>query len=622
MEDRYSVESMDSAENGDKSSMCWSDANDALMKRDNDPSSIHKNGPKEDDIHPPMDSTGEIVEQDNDRDEKEAQNPLQVIRSLFYGMYGDRRDPTEDSNRGVTDGWSGSQRDSRDEKPDKIEAHRRTLEGPTGDLRDDKRDKIEAHRMLLEGPTGYLNKKYHLGQRTRDSKMRQLTNKAINEDVTIKKYLGPGTATNKNTVFFFAGALYCNNRYMLELLRENGFFHSNLQSTYLGSLCHNFANRSNELYEHLLRAEKASGPVLKSLVVSCINDIVATTNKILEALEKNWQQRVKAINMTTQRNRTSIAEVKNRAELLSVSIVKDMISKRNQVSNTLYERFERAVRLDKYIVAKAKITTEAGEAASFLADAESVIDSLYAGVQNGTNTCNHRGLFESKGCSITNSSYVTNTNTKNHKNKNKNDNDNDNVNVNDNDNDGNIENALAISDASDIVSTASSFLDFIDIAKLSAMLDDDFGCGVTQDTKMSENHLDAIFERMNVSVPLEEDKKEDLKIQPSKSRWGWSTPKKKNAAEAQSEKSVIEKSQPKLSARERRRQMIKLRSIERYDKQQKKKKEKKARTKELKKDRSNKQMAERKACSSKTCTDDSGAGSSEQRLPLGVLIEI
>lgn len=109
-------------------------------------------------------------------------------------------------------------------------------------------------------------------------------------------------------------------------------------------------------------------------------------------------------------------------------------------------------------------------------------------------------------------------------------------------------------DASDAVSTASSFLDFIEQSNLSMMFNED-----GEDSLSPEVHLDAIFQRINISVP-----KQQLKGSTGKIEWG----------HIKQMKSI------RRRAKEKRRLYLITRNQARQERQQKRREKKKARAKE------------------------------------------
>ena len=109
-------------------------------------------------------------------------------------------------------------------------------------------------------------------------------------------------------------------------------------------------------------------------------------------------------------------------------------------------------------------------------------------------------------------------------------------------------------DASDAVSTASSFLDFIEGSNLSMMFNED-----GEDSLSAEAHLDEIFERINISVPKQQRMGGTAKIE-----WG----------HIKQMKSI------RRRAKEKRRLYLVTRNQARQERQQKRREKKKARAKD------------------------------------------
>jgi len=408
----------------------------------------------------------------------------------------------------------GEEKEQRDEKPDKIEAHRLLMEG--------------SRELVTKGHNDVETKGHHSVEERTKGSMLLLANQTLDENQIINRYLSPGTHSNNSAMLFFAGTLFSSNQYIFELLNENGVFNPSSQKLVL-ALSSKFATQSKELCNALLEAERSSGAAIQNAVVSCVNDFVSTSDELAKVLEQDMD---------------ATAATVGAAKEVSASILNNIIAKRNQISSSLYEFFQRTVAVEKSIVSAsassaAYVSKELGDSVRFLADAEKFSNFLYAGMNPKKFACGNVDDISNNSridAKRKNKSKKGGINTKN---------------KNTRDSDG------------DILSTASSFLNFINESSLSFMFEEDEQSN--RDTGKPEAHLDAIFKRMNLKIPqIKKEKVAGTHSSPS-SNWSCTPPQ-----------TTI-----KVSARERRRQMIKARSQARHKKKKEKKDNTRRKFKEL-----------------------------------------
>lgn len=366
---------------------------------------------------------------------------------------------------------------------------------PTEDTsqRDVTPDKIEAYRWFMDGPREMVTQNHCTVETRGQNSMLKFANQTLDETEIIKRYLGPGAEINNSAMLFLAGTLFSSNQYLFELLNEGGFFTPSSQNL-VNSLASDFINQSKQLSSILLKAERSSGASINNAVVSRVNNFVSTSNKLSKALLQECNKKAAAAG--------SAKEV----------LLNNIIAKRDQISNSLYDFFQRTVAVEKSNVLAsaskaASISKEVGDTVCFRADAEKFTTFLYEGVNTDGFACGNEVDSIRKVCSSQSDEKYT-------------------------------------TDTSDIMSTASSFLDFVNMSSLSAMFDEEELS--TKNADVAEEHLDAIFERINLSLPK----------------------KKRNGNTfTQTNKMPAPK---RLTAREKRRQMIIARGQEREEKKKQK----------------------------------------------------
>lgn len=442
-----------------------------------------------------------------DQNSQEQPHLTEVILALCYG---EQREPTEDAS-------------GRDEEP----------------------DKIEAHRMLMDRPREIVTQNQHTLMVESDarlsSSMLQIANQTLDENETLKRYLSSGIETNNSAMLFLAGTLISSNRYIFDFLNQNGFFTSSSQKL-VNILASDFTTQSKQLYKLILKAERSSGAAIKNKLVSCVNDVVATSNQLAKILNHDYDAENTIVGSTNK---------------ISMSVLNNIIAKRNRVSNFLYDFFQRTVQVEtvqaeKSIVSAsassaADILKELGDTERFLTDAEEFTTFLYSSLGTKNIACDN-GVDDIRNTTGTTSSNNRKIDAKNST---------------------HIQSdEIAIADSSDIMSTASSFLNFLNETSLSAMFEED-ELEITRDAGVApKEHLDSIFARMNLSVPKQKETipNEEPKDDAIPVGWGQSKPET-------------------YSAKEKRRQMVLLRSLARQERKNRNSSEKKkARAKESEKD--------------------------------------
>lgn len=409
----------------------------------------------------------------------------QSFTSTMRGLYcGEGRDPPE----GIS---------NRDEEPDKIEAHR--IEMETQRARRLAMEAQRVHRMKTETQSAphrkstrpkssstrpkstsrkVVTQSYYGCEVKTERRAKEAMIKAanrFNDREIIERYMSPGTETNNSAMLFLANSLFSSNQYIFEFLHENGFFNPSSQYV-VNSLASDFVTQSQKLSNAILTAERASGEAVRNMIVSCVNNFVATSNKLATVLEEDYTAKSKAAGSAKD------------------NVLNSIIVKRNQISDSLYTYFQRTVD-DESPDANTSKATE--ETARFLEDAQKLTNFLntevekeLSGDSNGIEVC---------GIAKTPTSPPTSPRSELRKKS--------------------LfqchEKESIAGDASDVLSTASSFLDFINGSSLSGMFDEDERDA--RDSGVSEAHLDVIFERMNISVPTE---KKAKGANSSTSEWG------------------------------------------------------------------------------------------------------
>jgi hypothetical protein len=441
-----------------------------------------------------------------DQNRQEQPHLTEVIFALFYG---EQREPTEDAS-------------DRDEEPDKIEAHRMLMERPKEIVTQNQ------HTLMVESEARLSNF------------MLQMANQTLDENEILKKYFSPGTETNNSAMLFLAGTLISSNRYIFDFLHENGVFTPSSQKL-VNLLASDFTTQSKQLYKLILISEQSSRAAIKNKLVSCVNDVVATSNQLAKILNHDYDAKNTIVDSTNN---------------ISISVLNNIIAKRNQISNFLYDFFQRIVQVEtvqdgKSVVSAsassaADILKELGDTECFLADAEEFTTFLYSSLGTENITCGN-GVDDIRNTRTTRS---------------------DNRQIDAKNNTHIQSDEKAIADPNDNLSTASSFLDFLNESSLSAMFEED-ELEITRDTGVApKEHLNSIFARMNLSIPKQKETISNEEPKDDAIPWGW-------------DQSKIET----CSAKEKRRHMALLRSLERQERKNRKNLEKKkARAKESEKD--------------------------------------
>lgn len=448
-----------------------------------------------------------VSDKPNTIDRKSNAGPhfTEVIRRLFYG---EQREPEDDTSQ-------------RDEEP----------------------DRIEAHRSFMERPRSLVKENHYALSKRSEGSMNHLANQILDDDEIIKRYLSPETGSDNSAMLFLAGTLFSSNQYTFELLNESGFFNPKSQKVVNG-LASEFVTRSKQLVKVLMQAERSSGAAMKNLVVSCVNNFVSTSNRLSKALEQEVNAKDAAI-----------GSVKEASASASVSVLNDIIAKRNQISNSLYSFFMRIVKSEK-----SEVSTS-GNPIQFLTDAKKFSNYLFTGmnaenfaygkgiegIANDSNDCVTEQGIETE-LRLRNSQDATNSTTNTER---------DLLSTVDT-----IDTDTSVTGMS-VLSSASSFLDFINMSSLSLMFDEDEK--ETQDADVPKDDIDAILDRMNLSIPTEEEKSVTSAL---------TGPTHSNESPPNQKPSP-----PKLSAKEKRKNMIITRTQARQGK-----KKKKARAKESDKD--------------------------------------
>jgi len=409
-------------------------------------------------------------------------------------------------------------------------------------------DKIEAHRMMMETPreilpptpTKLVTQRLCAAERKGRMTILQFVNRTLDENEIIKRYLSPGTQTNNSAILFLAGTIFSSNRYIFELINEGGFFSPKSQQL-VNSVASDFINQSKNLSNLILKAERSTGEGVKKTVVSCVNEFVSTSNKLSKAIQLEYEAKTAAIGYGNQ------------------LVLKNAIEKRNQISECLYDFFQRTVEVEKSIVSAStksamNVSEEVENTMRLLADAEKFTKFLYAGLNVDRLACstgidNLSNIDTRKRISQQSDQKSTTGTTD------------------------------ETTDMSDIMSTASSFMNYLNMSSLSAMFDEEELN--SRDESFPDTHLDAIFERMNLSLPYEtintpneneeipneEIPNEKVKNNSTSNRWGWVSSNKRS-------------SKTKTPARDKRKQMMIARSQARHEKKQNRIGKKKNRTKE------------------------------------------
>ena len=466
--------------------------------------------------------TKRVIPVENSRNE-------QSFTSTMRGLYcGEGRDPPE----GIS---------NRNEEPDKIEAHR--IEMETQRAHRLEMEAQRAHRKKAETQRAphrksarpkststhpkstsrklvtqsYYGTEVKTERRAKEA-MVKVANR-FNDREIIERYMSPGTETNNSAILFLANSLFSSNQYIFEFLHENGFFNPSSQYV-VNTLASDFVIQSQKLSNAILTAERTSGEVVRNIIVSCVNNFVATSNKLATVLEEDYTAKSRAAGSAKD------------------NVLNSIIIKRNQISDSLYTYFQRTVDDESHDANTSKATEET---ARFLEDAQKLTNFLNTEVEKELSG-DKRGI-EVCGIAKTPTSPPTSPRSEARKKS--------------------LfqchEKESIAGDASDVLSTASSFLDFINGSSLSGMFDEDERDA--RDSGVSEAHLDVIFERMNISMPTER--------------------KAKGANSSTSEWGNTKQTKPtKLSMREKRKLITIARSHARQARREKILEKKKARAKE------------------------------------------
>lgn len=370
--------------------------------------------------------------------------------------------------------------------------------------RDEEPDKIETHRMMMENqqaPQETIQEIVHQNYYACEVKSEERVKSSM---MKLANY-----TLNENEIIktYLSPGTETNNSAMLLLART--LFSSNRyifeflnengffrpsSQNAVNALASDLLSHSRQLCDVLLRAERSSEVATKNMVVSCVNNFVSASNKLATVLEQDYVRK----SATAKDN-----------------VLNNIMSTRNQISNSLLGVF-------------SNVSKGTGGTDCFLADAQEFIHFLYSGLDKDKLLANQNSNKKLKPPQINP-----------------------------------IKNPLfefedSINDASDILSTASSFLDFNE-SSLSVMFEEDERDA--RDSGLPETHLDAIFERMNLSIPnehVEDDAGSTLELQSADG--GYGPPEI-----------------PKLTAREKLRLVVLARSQARQEKKQKNLEQKKAR---------------------------------------------
>jgi len=409
-----------------------------------------------------------------------------------------------------------------------------------GEQRDppEERDNIESHRKLMERPRDIVTQNYYAAEVESEKRVKKsmlkVANQTLDEKEIIKRYLVPETETNNSAILFLAGTLFSSNRFIFELLNENGVFSPRSQNL-VNSLASDFITQSKQLSDVLLKAERTSGVAAKKLVVSCVNNFVSTSNRLVTVLEEELNEKALAIN--------SAKEV----------MLNNIITRRNRISDYLYDFFRRTVEVEKSISSTSASSVpqpfRVVNSSQYLIDAEKFTNFLYTDVDKTQGSASdkmtngiknsQRNLLDQKEDDVYNGmSRKFRTELR--------------------DLDDKIMHHKTISDRSDLLSTASSFLDFINESSLSLMFEEDerdmWNAGV------SETHLDEIFQRMNLTIPKDDRKNvDDTSVLSTPSKWG--------KARSKTSQPKRKQSTAKASAKEKHRQKIRAQNHSRNNKE-------------------------------------------------------
>eukprot|EP00535_Pseudo-nitzschia_heimii_P007897 CAMPEP_0197175684 /NCGR_PEP_ID=MMETSP1423-20130617/1831_1 /TAXON_ID=476441 /ORGANISM="Pseudo-nitzschia heimii, Strain UNC1101" /LENGTH=498 /DNA_ID=CAMNT_0042624897 /DNA_START=56 /DNA_END=1549 /DNA_ORIENTATION=+ len=399
------------------------------------------------------------------------------------------------------------------EKPDKIEAHRKMMETPREDV------------AALPSTRELVTQRHYAVERKGRLTMLQYVSRTLNENVIIRRYLSPGIGTNNSAMLFLASTIFSSNRYIFELLNEGGFFSPKSQMV-VNSVASEFLNQSKKLTDLILKAERSSGEAVKKAVVSGVNEFVATSNKLSKSIQLEYEAKAAAIGYANE------------------TLLKSLLQKRNQISDCLYSFFQRTVEVQKNVVSAStksvtNISKDLGDTVRLLSDAERFTKLLYMGL-NMDRIASSTGIDD-----MNNFNKVKRTSYKKHPKI----------------------TTDPTTDTSDGMSTASSFMNYLNMSSLSATLDEE-GVGPRGES-FTDTHLDAVFERMNLNLNLslqnesmttqneiEEIPNPEIKTNTTSNRWSWK-PSKRTI------------NQTKMTAREKRKQLIIARSEARQGKKEK-----------------------------------------------------
>jgi len=443
--------------------------------------------------------TKRVVSDESNRNEQS------YTSSMRDYIYGEKRDPPEG------------------EEPDKIEAHRMEMETQRAPHRKSSRPRKSSSRKIVT--QNYYGREVETEKRVKNSMLKVAH--TFNDKEIIQRYMSPGTETNNSAMLFLAGSIFSSNQYIFEFLHENYFFNPTSQHL-VNNLASDFVTASRNLSNAILTAERASGTVVKNMIVSCVNKFVSSSNKLASVLEEDYTER-------------SIAAGSAKDDVLN-----NIIYKRNQISDSLHKYFQRTVDDEKAI----QDVKEAKETARFLEESQKLTNFLntevekeLSGKEDGVEVrgITRKNTFETTRSEARKKSLFQCR-----------------------------EKESIAGDASDVLSTASSFLDFINGSSLSVMFDEDERD--TKDSGVPEAHLDVIFERMNLSIPAEVKAKDagasstttSTSTSSSATEWG-------NTRQTQ---------KTKLTAREKRKLLTMARSQARQARREKNLEKKKARAKE------------------------------------------
>eukprot|EP00536_Pseudo-nitzschia_multiseries_P014287 jgi/Psemu1/38209/gm1.38209_g len=424
----------------------------------------------------------------------------------------------------------------------------------TDDLRDDDTlDKIETEQNLHE-PNEHLD---DIGNSDVDDSQNTsalaFAKKESIENEAIKKLLSYPITKFDSTVLLLASTLVSNNRYIVELMKENALLTLPVQKVAL-SLANKVVSRSKSLCDALLSAERSAEETTKKLVISCLNDIVSGSNQLSRLIKQGCNPEAIATDTAVNELTTlpEYAPAKNGKPLVSPtftydvvskeefevstalyeyfrkttsceprtssSIINDILCKRDQISRALYESFQRAVQnnnIPSSSTVAQYITDELKKIIDFLTDPDKLSSFICTGAT---------GLAETKNGARKKPSSPD----------------------------------ITMDETMDETTTdASSFLNFIDSSGLSMIFsEDEEGIEVGKSGRVIEGNnsarinLDMIFRRINVKQSRKNYSNDD-------SRWGLSRKKKQDTA--------------KVSRKEKRKQLLKGRISSRSDEKEKKK---------------------------------------------------